>query len=159
VTTRRTRRNFDLEAAARRLFLAAQAKNDFSGAAACLRLLRDLRPSEDAPKPKDEWVPLATEDEFQELSGLLDAIDALESRVKQRLHLEPPPARIAPSIQGEAIAAYAVTCASGFQESRMIGAHDPDVIDALEDGEIDVTDLIEDGMDLSWIPEDDTNAS
>ena len=102
MATKRTRRHFDLEAAARRLFLAAQAKNDFSGAAACLRLVRDLRPSEDAPKPKDEWVPLATDEEFQELSGLLDAIDALESRVKQRLGLAPTTAPVAAPINAVA---------------------------------------------------------
>lgn len=97
MATRRTRRHFDLEAAARRLFLTAQAKQDFSGAAALLRLLRDLRTSDDAePKAKDEWVPLATDEEFQELAGLLDAIDALALRVKQRLHLAPAPAPIAP---------------------------------------------------------------
>ena len=77
------RRRFSLVREAERLFATAKAKNDFSGAASVLRLLRDLQPEESAAAKDPMHVDASTltDEEFTELSGLLDALDAFAARV------------------------------------------------------------------------------
>ena len=93
MATKRTRRHFDLEAAARQLFEQARAKADFSGAASVLRLLRDLRPSADAKPTGDSGIDVSTltDAEFEELGRLLEPFEDFKTRVRRRLGLDPTP--------------------------------------------------------------------
>lgn len=171
------RSTFDLQVEAQRLYQMAQTRGDFTGAASVLRLMRDLRPEAgESARAQDQWVQWCSASEMNAMETALNSIESLERVAKARrelggdtpqAHLVGPSdalvwrdtsetleermARPIPSIQGEGSATYAVT--------QTIGAQDPEAVDALEEDEIDVTDLIEDGVDLSWIPEDDTNAS
>ena len=132
------RRTFDLETEARRLYQMARAKNDFTGAASVLRLMRDLRPSGGTARAADTdplYVDVSklSEEDFAELCRLMDALDAFAMRVNG--------IAIAPTPVVDAIPAPSTPAA------------EPAVVEEpLDEDEIDVSDLIADGVDLSWIP-------
>jgi hypothetical protein len=136
------RRTFDLETEARRLYQMARAKNDFTGAASVLRLMRDLRPSGEAARAADRdplYVDVSklSEEDFAELGRLIDALDAFAMRVN-----------------GIAIALTPVVVDAITAPSTP--AAQPAVVEEpLDEDEIDVSDLIADGVDLSWIPDEE----
>lgn len=87
-----TRTGIDLRVEAQRLYRAAETRGDFTGAASVLRLMRDLSTKDDAARPDPGLnVNDLTEEEFEELSALLDPLKEFKTRVRQRLGLEPAP--------------------------------------------------------------------
>jgi hypothetical protein len=91
------RRPLNLVDEAHRLFRDARARSDFSGAAAVLRLMRDLRATEPAASPDLPFdVNALNEAEFEELGTLLAALNEFKQRVNARLDPDTSP-RPAPS--------------------------------------------------------------
>lgn len=89
---KRPTRRFNLQDEARRLFRAAEARSDFTGAAALLRLMRDLRATEPPARAEAPFdVRQLTEDEFRELGLLLEPLEQFKARIRERLELEPAP--------------------------------------------------------------------
>jgi len=80
--------NFDLQAAGEALYRSALAKSDFSGAASCLRLLKDLEKVPALPVirgPAHLDVDLFLDDEAEELRQILQSLRELENRVRARI--------------------------------------------------------------------------
>lgn len=84
---------FDLQSEARRLYQTAQAKDDFTGAASVLRLLRDLRPDADEKATADAgWLDWLTATEKNDLDAALASIASVERRgvARRALGGDPP---------------------------------------------------------------------
>jgi hypothetical protein len=159
-------RTFDMEAEARRLFATAKSKGDFSGAAACLRLLRDLRPAAGEKPAEDRWVQWTTADEMNALTSAFDTIDAIERVAKARRELggDPPVAHVigagsdqtfwrdTPETSEERQAQYDRTKSSGAPTIERVPTTDVD-LDPLDEDEIDVTDLVEAGIVIPEEPQ------
>ena len=84
------RKKFDVVAAARGLYTAAVARQDFSGATAALRLIRDLSTKgsseeEAADGGRGFSLDELVLEEQQELRDILRAIHLLYNKVRQRL--------------------------------------------------------------------------
>src|SRR5688572_14459402 len=86
-------RSFDLDHEAVRLYQAAVGRNDFTGAASVLRLLRDLSAKSDEARnpPLGVDVAACTDAELETLDRLLAEMAAWKASVRNRLGLEPTP--------------------------------------------------------------------
>ena len=70
-----------------RLYQLAQAREDYTGAASVLRLMKDLRPDASGAASIDRWVDWATADEMNVLDSAFASIDAVERLAKARRDL------------------------------------------------------------------------
>jgi hypothetical protein len=160
------RRTFDLETEARRLYQTAKAKADFTGATSVLRLLRDLRPAGGGkPAADNRWLDWQTADEKNELDAAFDSIARLKRLATARcdLGLDPPVSylvggepkywRDTPETDAESRARYTAAKSAAPITDPVPTA--TEVEEPLSEDEIDVSDLIADGVDLSWIPDEE----
>ena len=161
-----TRSTFDLQAEAQRLYATALAKSDFTGAASVLRLLRDLRPDAGEKAAVDgRWLDWLTATERNDLDAALASVDSLERVAVARRELggEPPESylvgghpqvwRDTPETDAESRARYAAT--KDAAPTTDLAPTPTEVEEPLDPDEIDVSDLIADGVDLSWIPDEE----
>ena len=78
------RKKFDVVAAARGLYERAVARQDFSGAAAALRLLRDLPPEQPQAGDNDLDIDTLTLPEKKEQHDIVVAVKLLKNKVRAR---------------------------------------------------------------------------